>query len=375
MRVIEAWPFLVSRNRKFGYRTVVAPQFLYDQNLSGILAETAGGDVTERGHANYREIQGPGFGQITLIFRVVRARENHIGLDSNVELVDQHGRPIDLIEGIVLKGKAWEPAVTNNDLQHAHEQIEEAYREFWNNTISLPTVQPSTSIHLQMDGDENERVVLKKLAPFQITPTTKEAWLDEGNAHYKAKQYEEALAGYEQAIRLDPNYAGAYISKGKTLTTLERYKEALAAYEQAIRLDPNSAIAINGKGNALYYLKRYEEALAAYEQAIRLDPNYAGVYANKGNALSYLKRYEEALAAYEQAIRLDPTFYSTYIHQGYTFYDLGRYEEALTAYEQAIHLDPNKAQAYRLTGNVLEKLGRRGEAQQFLNSYKKLKTR
>ncbi len=45
------------------------------------------------------------------------------------------------------------------------------------------------------------------------------------------------------------------------------------AYEQAIRLDPNYAVAYYNKGNALNDLKRNEEAIVAYEQAIRLDPN------------------------------------------------------------------------------------------------------
>ena len=63
---------------------------------------------------------------------------------------------------------------------------------------------------------------------------------------------------------------------------LKRYEEAIAAYEQAIRLDPNYASAYNNKGTALNDLKRYEEAIAAYEQAIRLDPNYTFAYNNKG---------------------------------------------------------------------------------------------
>src|SRR5438477_652277 len=83
----------------------------------------------------------------------------------------------------------------------------------------------------------------------------------------------------------------------------KRPEDALAAYEQALRLDPNSAFAYLGKGVALHDLKRPEEALAAYEQALRLDPNNAIAYYNKGVALGELKRNEEALAAYEQALR------------------------------------------------------------------------
>ena len=95
-----------------------------------------------------------------------------------------------------------------------------------------------------------------------------------------------------------------WLKEGFTLNALKRYEEALAAYDQAIRLDPNYAKAYNGKGVALRDLKRYEEALAAFEHAIRLNPNDANAYHGKGNALSELKRYQEAEQAFEKARQL-----------------------------------------------------------------------
>src|SRR5260370_21566426 len=123
-----------------------------------------------------------------------------------------------------------------------------------------------------------------------ISLKTKEEWIREGNVLENLKRDEEALAAYEQAIRLDPNDADAYNNKGNALYTLNRDEEALAAYEQAIRLDPNEANYYIFKGFALDDLKRYEEVLAAYEQAISLDPNDAYAYLFKGNTLYMLKR-------------------------------------------------------------------------------------
>jgi len=68
-------------------------------------------------------------------------------------------------------------------------------------------------------------------------PKTKESWLEEGDALYYLKCYEEALAAYEQAIRLDPNNADLYNGKGRTLYYLKRYKEANQAYEKAHQLE------------------------------------------------------------------------------------------------------------------------------------------
>src|SRR5260370_1268376 len=125
------------------------------------------------------------------------------------------------------------------------------------------------------DRDEAFQNVVSEISrtikDLLISLKTKEEWLKEGIALYELKRYEEALAAYEQAIRLDPNFANAY----------------------------------NGKGIALYGLKRHEEALAAYEQAIRLDPNFANAYYNKGIALNDLKRYKEADQAFEKVRQLE----------------------------------------------------------------------
>ncbi|HYT28427.1 MAG TPA: tetratricopeptide repeat protein [Ktedonobacteraceae bacterium] len=172
---------------------------------------------------------------------------------------------------------------------------------------------------------------------------TKMEWLEEGNRLSDLKRYEEALAAYEQAIRLDPDDATAYNNKSAALIKLKRYEEALIALEQAIRLDPKNAVGYTEKGAALDQLGRYEEALIALVQAVQLDPNNTLAHKRRGAVLNKLGRYEEALAAYEQAIRLDPDDVTAYTDKAAVLNKLKRYEEALITLEQAIRLDPNYA--------------------------------
>ena len=62
---------------------------------------------------------------------------------------------------------------------------------------------------------------------------------------------------------------------GIALQDLKRPAEALASYDKAIALKPDFAEAYNNRGNALRDLKRPEEALASYDKAIALKPDYA----------------------------------------------------------------------------------------------------
>ena len=64
---------------------------------------------------------------------------------------------------------------------------------------------------------------------------------------------------------------------------LKRHDEALASYDKAIALKPDYAEAYNNRGNALSELKRHEEALASYDKAIALKPDYAEAYNNRGD--------------------------------------------------------------------------------------------
>jgi tetratricopeptide (TPR) repeat protein len=68
----------------------------------------------------------------------------------------------------------------------------------------------------------------------------------------------------------DANFAGGYYNKGLTLKMLMRYEEALAAFDQAIRLAPNIPQAYHEKGTVLDTLGRPMEARQAYDMAQRL---------------------------------------------------------------------------------------------------------
>ncbi len=201
-------------------------------------------------------------------------------------------------------------------------------------------------------------------APSKPTSSTsaKEQWLVVGKEHHDKGRYTEALAAYEQAIRLDPNNASAYNGKGDVLYELQIYQEALNAFEQAIRLNLTYAEAHRNRGHTLSVLGHYQEALAAFEPAIRLNPSDASAYHGKGNALSTLKRYQEALVAYEQAIRLNPSDANMYLGKSTTLFSLSRYNEALAACSQAIRLDPNNANVYTNKGTTLFSLSRYNEA-------------
>jgi predicted O-linked N-acetylglucosamine transferase (SPINDLY family) len=66
------------------------------------------------------------------------------------------------------------------------------------------------------------------------------AWSNKGGTLYELKRYEEAIAHYDKALSLKPDYHEAWSNKGVTLNDLKRYEEAIAHYDKALSLKPAS---------------------------------------------------------------------------------------------------------------------------------------
>jgi tetratricopeptide (TPR) repeat protein len=99
-----------------------------------------------------------------------------------------------------------------------------------------PTLTPKPAPSLAPKPTSTPAPSLLSALPTTPATTKRTAaqWLKIGDAHYEAGRYEEALAAYEQVLRLNPNHTEAYTNKGVTLLHLNRYDEALSACEQAI---------------------------------------------------------------------------------------------------------------------------------------------
>ncbi|MDB9394841.1 tetratricopeptide repeat protein, partial [Microcystis aeruginosa] len=82
------------------------------------------------------------------------------------------------------------------------------------------------------------------------------------------------------------------------------YQGAIADYNQAINIKPDYALAYNNRGNAKYDLGDYQGAIADYNQAINIKPDYALAYYNRGIAKYDLGDYQGAIADYNQAAQL-----------------------------------------------------------------------
>ncbi|NMG22767.1 tetratricopeptide repeat protein, partial [Brasilonema bromeliae] len=182
---------------------------------------------------------------------------------------------------------------------------------------------------------------------------------------------DQAIAAYNKAIQLDPNYAKAYYNLGIALSDQKKLDQAIATYNKAIQLAPNYANAYNNLGLALSEQKKLDQAIAAYNKAIQLDPNNTYAYIALGIVLAQQKKPDAANVAFNKAIQLDPAVSSlAYTALGLVLAQQKKPDAAIVVFNKALNLPEYKLEtlttahslAHTGLGLVLQQQGKLKEA-------------
>ena len=163
---------------------------------------------------------------------------------------------------------------------------------------------------------------------------------------YQRGEYEEAIANYNMAIRLDPNNPETYHQRGLAKFQLERHEEATVDFDMALDINPDNAEVYYDRGLAKYRLGKNEEAIVDFDMALDINPDNAEVYSWRAMAKVHLGEPEEAIADFDMAINLQPDYANDYSYRGIVKAQRGQVEEAITDFDEAIRYDPNHAIAY-----------------------------
>lgn len=116
----------------------------------------------------------------------------------------------------------------------------------------------------------------------------------------QAHDVRAALANYDKALSLDPNYIDAWIRKGITLFNSKEYFDAENCFNTAVSLHPANFKAVYNRGKLRLKTENTEGAIADLDKATSLKPEHAGAHELFGDAL--LKAGKEVEAALQWRI-------------------------------------------------------------------------
>lgn len=221
---------------------------------------------------------------------------------------------------------------------------------------------------------------------------------DLGNAAYKKKDFDTAIAHYTKAMELDDEDISYTTNRAATYLEMGQYEECIKDCDKAIergrelRSDYKMiAKALTRKGTALMKMAKcandYEPAIEAFQKALTehrnpetlkklndaekakkeleqqeyFDPKLADEEREKGNEFFKQQKYPEAVKHYTESLRRNPNDPRAYSNRAACYTKLGALPEGLKDAEKCIELDPTFSKGYN----------RKGAVQFFMKEYEK----
>ena len=203
---------------------------------------------------------------------------------------------------------------------------------------------------------------------IQLKPDYTDAYYNRGVAKGNLGQYFAAISDFDKAIQLKPDDALAYCNRGLAKVMLNQHFAAISDYDKAIQLEPDDALAYYGRGFVKAQLGQYFAAISDYDKAIQLKPDHADAYFNRGIAKRNLGQYFSAISDFDKAIQLKPDLVDAYTNRGFAKARLNQNFAAISDYDKAIQLKSDLAWGYYARGLAKAQLNRKWEAKQDLRT-------
>jgi tetratricopeptide (TPR) repeat protein len=247
------------------------------------------------------------------------------------------------------------------DKQGAMDDLNQAIRVNPNNVLAYA----ERGISRVFEDSKAAEADLKKALSLNIDTKDAVTYRRRGQLRFGLGDEKGAIADFDQALRINPNFAKAYRNRGMARTKLDDVHGAIADCFQALHINPKDSMAdfcITEAPQGEWNRKN----IIAYDQALQRYPNSAIVYYHRGRFRSRLGDKKGAIADYNQAIRINPNYDLPYSARGRIRLELGDKKGTIADYGQVIRLNPKSSSGYFERGKVRFDLGdKQGAASDF----------
>jgi TolB-like protein/cytochrome c-type biogenesis protein CcmH/NrfG len=182
----------------------------------------------------------------------------------------------------------------------------------YSQALSLLATNRMFGVHLGWADIKTAAPTAERAALAAIAADSEDAWAHNALAsvYFSTRRLDEALAEFELALQLNPNFSLAQGYYGLALSYSGRWQDAYQATQRAIRLsprDPSSAIYYGVAAYAQFVGRNYEEAIALAREAIRQRGDLSGAYRVLTVAAGMTGQTEVAKAALLELRRTQPS--------------------------------------------------------------------
>jgi len=167
----------------------------------------------------------------------------------------------------------------------------------------------------------------------------------------------EIINDYTKSLELDESSSNAFFNRGYAYNTIGEYQNAIADFENAIKIHPEDASYYNGLGisysnltDSTNNIDIYDTAIKQLEKAISLSPNNAIFWHEYGTIFLRKRDHNKAVKYFSKALELDSTYIYS-LHSRATLYRyLNKFSESILDYTLLINLGYYKQDSYFYRG-------------------------
>jgi tetratricopeptide (TPR) repeat protein len=168
---------------------------------------------------------------------------------------------------------------------------------------------PSESIQVPSNNQSADDNSLDQLmAQAEQNPGDVNIQHSAGNILVGQKHDREALKYLARAAALESTDATTYNDIGVAHAHLDEQVDAVAAYEKAMKLNPDYTEAEFNLGTAYMAMGNTDEAIRFFIETIRMDKTFYRAYNNLGGVYAQKGDFEKAIAQYEAALQVKSDF-------------------------------------------------------------------
>lgn len=247
-------------------------------------------------------------------------------------------------------------------------------REFKTNRGDLLTLEGSIFDGLVTAMDIKRTT--EELARGSLTPTQNTSAYDlylKGENAFRGAQdikgFQNAVALFAEAVKLDPRFALAYAGMADAYLRLWSKTndsawtdKAKGAAQEAQALDDSLPEVHFVLGSVDTETGQTNAAISELKRALALSPNSDEALRRIGTAYIGAGRPQEAIDALTQATKINPYSWSNYLALGAAYFKLGQNDKALEAFNRLTELDPDRAAGWSNVGAVYYRQGKWNEA-------------
>jgi tetratricopeptide (TPR) repeat protein len=167
----------------------------------------------------------------------------------------------------------------------------------------------------------------------------------------------EAVADFDEAIRLQPDRAEYFVGRAHASSQLGDLVGAITDLSEAIRLKPSAARLFERRGDVRQRHGELEEAIADFDKAVRLDPELGDAFIGRGCVRWETGDLAGAIADFGEAINLDPEELHALGYRADVRLLNGDAEGALADHDDAVRFNPADIRVYRARATTRETIG------------------